>query len=184
MAREVLKLLEYDIEIHHIKGTSSGHADVLSRRPDYDQGENDNKEVVVLPDHLFVHANHLKGIKQEEPMRMFQVEDMTKEHPIYKQEETTLKPWVDPHRLKKIHNTWYKDGRQVVTNDLEHRQSLIQSHHNPPVYGHPGINQTICMIERYYWWPGLQKEVTDYVKGCAECQCYGHYKLIHLFCRT
>ena len=62
---------------------------------------------------------------------------------IYEQDEVMLKPWVDPHRLKKINGTWYKDGRQVVTNDLKHRRSLIQSHHDPPVYGHPGINRTI-----------------------------------------
>ena len=102
------------------------------------------------------------------------MEDMTKGHPIYEQDEATLKPWVDSHRLEKINGTWYKDGRQVVTNDLKHRRSLIQSHHDPPVYGHPRINQTIHLLEQYYWWPGLQKEVTDYVKGCAECQ---HHKV-------
>ena len=99
---------------------------------------------------------------------------MVKEHPIYEQEEATLKSWVDPHRLKKIHDTWYKDGRQVVTNKLEHQRSLIQSHHNPPVYGHLRINRTIHLLERYYWWPGLQKKVADYVKGCVECQ---HHKV-------
>ena len=31
VAREVLELSEYDLEIHHIKGTSNGHADALSR---------------------------------------------------------------------------------------------------------------------------------------------------------
>ena len=25
-------------------------------------------------------------------------------------------------------------------------------------------------MERYYWWPQLQKDVADYVRGCAECQ--------------
>ena len=25
-------------------------------------------------------------------------------------------------------------------------------------------------MERYYWWPQLQKDVADYVWGCAECQ--------------
>ena len=73
-------------------------------------------------------------------MRLFQVEEMTKERPVYEQEETKLKLWIEPHQLKKINDTWYKDGRQVVTNDLEHRQSLIQSHHDLPVYRHPGIN--------------------------------------------
>ena len=31
VAREVLELSEYDLEIHHIKGTSNGRADALSR---------------------------------------------------------------------------------------------------------------------------------------------------------
>ena len=111
MAREVLKLSEYDLEIHHIKGTLNGHANTLSRRPDYDQGEEDNKDVVVLPDNLFVRASRLEWIEEEEPRRVFQVEDMTKEHPTYEQDEATLKPWVDPHHLRKINGTWYKDGR-------------------------------------------------------------------------
>ena len=161
MAREVLKLSEYDLEIQHIKGTLNDRADALSRRPDYDQGEDNNKDVVVLPDNLFVHASHLEWMK-EEPRHILQVKDMTKEHPIYKQDEMTLKPWVDPHHLKKIQNTWYKDGRQVVTNNPKHRQSLIQSHHDPPVYGHPRINQTTRLLERYYWWPGLQNKVAEY----------------------
>jgi ribonuclease HI len=53
VAREVLELSEYDLEIHHIKGTANGRADALSRRPDYDHGEKDNKNMVVLPDHVF-----------------------------------------------------------------------------------------------------------------------------------
>ena len=53
-------------------------------------------------------------------MHMFQVEDMMKEHPIYEQEEATLKSGIDPHHLKKIHDTWYKDGGQVITNDSKH----------------------------------------------------------------
>ena len=64
MDREVLELSEYNLEIHHIKGTFNGHADALSRRPDYDQGEDDSKDIVVLPDHLFVCASHLECDEQ------------------------------------------------------------------------------------------------------------------------
>ena len=53
VAREVLELADYDIEIHHMKGSANGQADALSRRPDFDQGEGDNEGVVVLPDTLF-----------------------------------------------------------------------------------------------------------------------------------
>ena len=57
VAREVLTLSEYNIEIHHIKGKANGRADTLSRRPDYNAGEDDNQNVTVLPNHVFVQAN-------------------------------------------------------------------------------------------------------------------------------
>ena len=56
MAREVLTLSEYDIEIHHIKGKANGQADALSRRPDYDKGDKDNQDITMLPDKIFVCA--------------------------------------------------------------------------------------------------------------------------------
>jgi hypothetical protein len=49
-------------------------------------------------------------------------------------------------------------------------QAVIAAHHDAPVHGHPGIARTIQLVEQDSWWPGLCREVTDYVKGCAECQ--------------
>ena len=36
--------------------------------------------------------------------------------------------------------------------------------------GHPRIAWTKELIARSYWWPRLQKDIEDYVKGCAQCQ--------------
>jgi hypothetical protein len=47
---------------------------------------------------------------------------------------------------------------------------VIAAHHDAPVHGHPGIARTIQLVERDSWWLGLRREVTEYVKGCAECQ--------------
>ena len=155
VAQEVLELSEYDLEIHHIKGTSNGRADTLSRRPDYDQGEDDNKDITVLPDHLFVRAGQVQELEGEEQIQELTVQDMTRENPIYQQDEEMLKAWIDPQRLKKVEGWWYKDGRRVVTNTTSEWRALIQNHHDLPVYGHPGVNHTIRLIERYYWWPNL-----------------------------
>jgi hypothetical protein len=54
VARQVLCLAEYDIELWHIPGKTNGCADALSRLPNYNQGEDDNEDVTVLPDQLFV----------------------------------------------------------------------------------------------------------------------------------
>ena len=47
------ELMEYDFELVHISGKKNGQADTLSRHPDYDQGDDDNKNLVVLPTKLF-----------------------------------------------------------------------------------------------------------------------------------
>jgi hypothetical protein len=151
VAREVLMLLEYNFEIHHIKGTTNRRADALSRRPDYDQGQNDNQDVMVLPEQVFARAMEV-------------LDDHTKHN------ENTLKAWVDPLQLKKHQGIWYKDGRRVVTSDITAKRRLIQSHHDNPIYGHPGISKTIQITEQLYWWPKMRIDITKYVKGCTDCQ--------------
>ena len=42
IARQVLELEDYNIKLQHVPGKNNGCADALSRRPDYDQGANDN----------------------------------------------------------------------------------------------------------------------------------------------
>jgi hypothetical protein len=151
VAREVLRLSEYNIEIRHIKGTANGRADALSRRPDYDQGTEDNTNVTVLPERLFARTT---------------VTIASQHH----QDEEHLKPWIDPHQLKQLDGVWYKEGRVVVTEELEGKRKIIKAHHDPPVHGHPGINRTTQIVERNYWWPRLRQDVKDYVQGCADCQ--------------
>ena len=90
------------------------------------------------------------------------------------QDEETLKPWVDPHRLKRVNNVWYKEGRRVVTGTMNAKRTIIKSRHDPPIYGHPGISKTTQLVERDYWWPKMKLDIMDYVKGCAECQ---HHKV-------
>ena len=133
VAREVLELVDYDIEIHHLKGSANGQADALSRRPDFDQGEGDNKGMVVLPDALFARSTELEGREE--------------------QNTDVVSSWVDPHQLKKIDRVWQKDGRVVVTAKSPYMTWIICDHHDLPIHGHPGISQTTDLVQRQYWWP-------------------------------
>jgi hypothetical protein len=81
VAREVLMLSEYNFEIRHIKGISNRRADALSQCPDYDQGQDDNQDVTVLPEQVFIREM-----------------EVLPDHTT--QEEPILKPWIDPHQLK------------------------------------------------------------------------------------
>ena len=146
----MLELVDYDIKIHHLKGSANGGADALSRRPDFDQGEGDNKGVVVLPDALFT-----RSMKPEDGEE---------------QDKDIISLWVDPHQLKKINGMWQKDGRTVVTTKSPYMKQLIHDHHDLLVHGHPGISQTTDLVQRRYWWPRLWQDVIQYVQGCAKCQ--------------
>ena len=52
IARYILTLADYNIQIQHCPGPSN-RADALSWRPNYDQGEEDNSQVTPLPSDLF-----------------------------------------------------------------------------------------------------------------------------------
>ena len=50
------ELMDYNFELVHISGKKNRRADALSRRLDYEMGEEDNKQLVVLPPKFFEHA--------------------------------------------------------------------------------------------------------------------------------
>jgi hypothetical protein len=124
---------------------------LLQKKEDGKKQQEDNQNITVLPEQVFVQAMEV-------------LPNLTS------QEESVLKPWVDPHQLKQHQGTWYKDGRQVVTGGIEAKRHIIQSHHDSPVHGHPGISKTVQLTERLYWWPKMRQDIMEYVKGCAECQ--------------
>ena len=80
VAHLVQALEEFPIKLKHITGKSNGHANALSRCTDYDQGNRDNEDVIVLPEQLFI--------------RTLQT--------LPPQNERTLKPWINAHHLVKI----------------------------------------------------------------------------------
>ncbi len=137
--------------LHHILGKANGRADALSRCPDYDQGLRDNKNVTVLQDSLFLRS-------------------LIIEEPHYKQKMSAIRKWTNAHRLKEFGGKWYKEGRLVITGDAMERKEIVKEFHDSPMAGHLGIVRTKDLLACAYWWPKLQKDVEEYVKGCAQCQ--------------
>ena len=62
-----MELSKYNIKLKSIPGRENGRADMLSRRPNYDQGEEDNQNVVVLPEEMFIRRGGTILYIPEEP---------------------------------------------------------------------------------------------------------------------
>ena len=86
IAWEVVELLEYNVKLKNIPGWENRRADMLSRRPDYDQGEKDNQDIVVLPEEMFIKRGTLSCIPEE----------------LLQQDEGIIRQWAGTHDLKKV----------------------------------------------------------------------------------
>jgi transposase InsO family protein len=60
--------------------------------------------------------------------------------------------------------------RLVVPGLEELIQALLFEFHDVEVYGHPGIERTLRLVERLYYWRHMMKSVRAYVKSCETCQ--------------
>ena len=52
----------------------------------------------------------------------------------------------------------------------ELRQQILVENHDVPTAGHVGINRTVDLIKRKYWWRGIWSDVVAYVRSCPVCQ--------------
>ena len=63
-----------------------------------------------------------------------------------------------------------KEERVYVPKDEKLRIEIIQLHHDMPIAGHRGQWKTVELVTRNYWWPGVTKEVKQYMERCDQCQ--------------
>ncbi|XP_052886944.1 uncharacterized protein LOC128295421 [Gossypium arboreum] len=59
---------------------------------------------------------------------------------------------------------------ETGTTDGDLRLSVLREAHNSPYTMHPGGNKMYKDLQELYWWPGLKREVTDFVAHCLTCQ--------------
>ena len=64
-----------------------------------------------------------------------------------------------------------KEGK-IYMPEEELRGEIIQLHYNTPVGGYKGRWKITELVARNYWWPGVTKEVGQYIDGCNACQRY------------
>ncbi|RHW30551.1 hypothetical protein D1B31_23670 [Neobacillus notoginsengisoli] len=163
-ARWAQYLSRFNFKLVHKPGTSMGKADALSRREDHMIGiEDDNKGVTIITPEK-IRATIL--ISDEGDKIKQQILEAT-----YK-----LKESEEQKLCEKFHICEEKDGilydahqRMYVPDDDGLRQSIITLHHDTPVAGHPGVEKTLNLLQRSYFWPLMSQQVKDYVSRCDRC---------------
>ena len=194
-ARWLLFVSQFDLDLIHKPGRSMIFSDAFTRRPDYiKEGKAEiTEESVMLPPALFhktqISQIFINAIHDPSPDyddlhdAHLDAHDLkTKILQAYHNDDeidqllTKLKNKLPPLRTK-LHDWYLSDDnllyykkRIYIPNDPHLRRSLIYIHHDLPQYGHPGIYGTLTAIHRHFYWYGMGRMVTDYVRGCAICQ--------------
>lgn len=173
-ARWAIWLSRFDFRLLHKAGKSNVLADALSRLGDKEIGDSeDNQKVTVLkPEHFERLAATVTADTDDLESRIRSASERDSEV------LTGLKSLKDNGLRKLLEGgfEWeeedglvYHQGKLYVPRDTNLRRNVVKSYHDSLGAGHPGINNTIELVSRRYWWPGLSLFVRKYVLGCEDC---------------
>ncbi|KAA0055470.1 DNA/RNA polymerases superfamily protein [Cucumis melo var. makuwa] len=63
-----------------------------------------------------------------------------------------------------------KQGRLCVPNISELKGAILEEAHNSAYAMHPGSTKMYRTLKKTYWWPGMKREIAEYVDRCLICQ--------------
>src|SRR5271170_7781618 len=253
-ARWISFLQDYNFRLLHRKGTQNKKADILSRRLGHEQGDDDNRDIIALPEDLFstMTIRSIETYPEDSPtdiilkiypQYMEQIANGTKrfEYRKYQYPPSIQRIWfLQLEPVNKITHVCNVGPMTIVTPEIEYpfaypirsvyrlnqpiernevesmgytsfpkdapivppgfldriglttlvcsyaelnatkiapfvihpedRTRVIQSVHDTPIAGHPGIAKTIELISRFAVGDTLKEDVRKYVGGCLVCQ--------------
>jgi len=174
-ARWALYLLRFNFTLKHVPGSKIGKADSLSRRPDWKvEVEKDNEDQrLVKPEWPEVRKTEtveiiVDGVDLLEEVRESKVKDNEVVKAVEKMKRAGVKMLRDKE-WREIDSVMYKKRKVYVPKDDRLRAEIIRLHYDTPVGGHGGQWKTVELVTRNFWWPGITKELKQYIEGCNAC---------------
>ena len=61
-------------------------------------------------------------------------------------------------------------GRIYIPNVANLRRVVMDEIHQALYSGHPRYQKTIATARKQYFWPGMQKDMAEYISRCMKCQ--------------
>jgi hypothetical protein len=144
-------------------------ADLLSKRVDHiPTTNNDNNDVIMLPNQLFVNIIDLdlQNKIANDTNATTALEALKKEGPM--EIKNALHDW----RVEEFkgQNVLFFRNKVYIPNDGQLRKEITRQYHDSRTVGHPGELKTFNAIREHYFWPQMQNYVKKYVEGCPLCQ--------------
>ena len=142
LAQYVVKLVDYYLVLKHKPERENKIADALSRWPDYNTEEDNNKGIVVLPRTMFIKSTTLKDPPFSTLNKSIIITQATN--------FTLLDPLIQPHNLSQSNKLWWKGDALVVIEGNDLKKGVPHFYHNTSIARHPEILNTFSLIKCNY----------------------------------
>ena len=152
-ARWMTLLSEFDFEIKHIKGKENRVADALSRSMK-------TIHLVVVSTCETDVKNRVRNSQDIDPF----VQTVT----LYLQQEPAGVKY-EGYQMIEGGLLTYRD-RLYIPNGDNLKRFIMDELHKIPYTGHPGYQKMITATRKPFYWPGLKKDIAEYLAKFIECQ--------------
>jgi hypothetical protein len=146
-------LFKYDFDIKHIKGKENEVVDALSRRV------NELHATTIS-----MYRTDVKSIILEAASAYLQYMEL-----VAKLQQGGIPHKVENYKVKTNGILLYKN-RVYVPNVQGFKLAILREMNNVHYVGHPGYQKIVAAVRSHYFWPGMKKEIVEYIARCMECQ--------------
>ena len=84
-------------------------------------------------------------------------------------QQQILEKKYEGYKLEEDGLLTYKN-RIYILNVSYLRRVVMDEIHQAPYYGHPRYQNTIATARKQYFWPGMKKDMDEYISRCMKCQ--------------
>ena len=67
----------------------------------------------------------------------------------------------------KVKGVLHYDGKPYIPETL--RANLLEKNHDDPLARHFGVEKTLELLTRKYYWPKMRADIKKYIQGCNIC---------------